>query len=181
MPRISSITAVDIALAKSLPPKIIVTATGTVPTSGWTKPELSQWFYIRAPDDGIQDFDFVAQAPTGPALERISPIEGVTMLEADPSNYWGSGKPLKGVRIHSQTNSVQELLSPKANFALSDGRPVPWPWSAADQLNIQNTQLVGRLLRVYKTGDNLQLDYNYNRFNIELSPETGLIVRTWFG
>ena len=40
--------------------------------------------------------------------------------------------------------------------------------------------LIGRLLRVYKTGDMLTMDYNQNRVNIETNAE-GIIVGITFG
>ena len=41
-------------------------------------------------------------------------------------------------------------------------------------------ELVGRPLRVYKTGDDLTLDWRPERTNIELNDK-GMIVRVWFG
>lgn len=40
--------------------------------------------------------------------------------------------------------------------------------------------LIGRLLRVYKTGDMLTMDYNANRVNIETNEER-IIVGITFG
>jgi hypothetical protein len=41
-------------------------------------------------------------------------------------------------------------------------------------------ELVGRPLRVYKTGDGLTLDWRPERTNIELNDK-GMIVQVWFG
>jgi hypothetical protein len=41
-------------------------------------------------------------------------------------------------------------------------------------------ELVGRLLRVYKTGDSLTLDWRPERVNIEMN-DNGIIAQIWFG
>ena len=42
-------------------------------------------------------------------------------------------------------------------------------------------ELVGRSLRVYKTGDPLTMDWRPERVNIETNPDNGVIVQVWFG
>jgi hypothetical protein len=41
--------------------------------------------------------------------------------------------------------------------------------------------LLGKSLRVYRTGDMLTLDYRPDGANIELNPADRRIVRVWFG
>lgn len=41
--------------------------------------------------------------------------------------------------------------------------------------------LVGYVVRVYKTGDGLTRDYRLDRVNFELDPNTLRIIRHWFG
>jgi hypothetical protein len=40
-----------------------ITASGTVPSAGWSNPQLAPYTYVQAPPDGIYDFDFVATPP----------------------------------------------------------------------------------------------------------------------
>jgi hypothetical protein len=71
--RVMCVDAAQAAILESKPPQVAITADGKVPTSGWTNPELSLWFYVVPPSDGIQDFDFVAHrrpASFFPSLRR---------------------------------------------------------------------------------------------------------------
>src|SRR5262245_26186512 len=70
-----------------------VSATGEVPTGGYTKATLTRVTYIRQPDDGIQDYTLRATPPGGPATQVISKIEASDTWPALPA--W-----VKGVRIH---------------------------------------------------------------------------------
>ena len=79
----------------------------TVPSSGWRNPQLAAWFYIRPPDDGVQDFDFVVQEPNGITLPVLLPVPATLTIGRDRENYWGDNQPLRGVRIHSESNSVE--------------------------------------------------------------------------
>jgi hypothetical protein len=135
MQRVMSVDTASAFILKSNPPQVGVAAAGKVPTSGWTHPALEAWLYIVAPADGIQDFDFVAQPPIGISLPMVSPIAVHAVITRNPQDYWGEGKPLKGVRIHARENSVEapvdakearELTAP-LTAAMGDN-PVPWPW-----------------------------------------------------
>lgn len=53
-----------------------------------------------------------------------------------------------------------------------DGHIGPWPWASKS--------LVGKLCRVYRTGDPLTDDFLHDRVNIELGAD-GRIVKVWFG
>jgi hypothetical protein len=104
MKHIRSVVSVDLSLLKSHPPQLLISALGTVPTGGWKNGTLEPRFYIVPPTDGIQDFDFAADPPVGPAIDVILPIAAQTMMESISS--W-----LKGVRVHSATNNVEALLA----------------------------------------------------------------------
>ena len=80
-----------------------IVAHGTVTTSGWRNPRLIPYVYITPPADGIYDFDFVADAPDGQALQVLLPISAKEEWQDFPSD-------LKGVRIHASTNSVEKKL-----------------------------------------------------------------------
>lgn len=102
--QIYKVTTVKLAIEKSLPPRLVVFASGEVTTSGWTGGELQPYVYVTPPADGIYEFDFVAEPPTGVSLQVISPITAKEYVWAD------FPKDLKGVRINSITNSIIELL-----------------------------------------------------------------------
>ena len=47
---------------------LIICASGLTNSSGWGNSGLSPWAYVDTPADGIQDFDLVAEPPTGIVL-----------------------------------------------------------------------------------------------------------------
>lgn len=164
---------------------IIIAASGTVSSSGWSDPHLEPWRYINSPADGIQDLDFLAEPPGGVSLQVITPIAISTQVAIDIGNYWGPNRPLLGLRVHGTANSFEARLDGEGVFvATAGGDPRPWPWSrvgpsALDQIPLE--QIIGSRLRVYHTGDALNLDYWQDRLNVELSPSTDRIVAIRFG
>ena len=100
---ITSVQKVFFSINKSNPPQLSVTAAGTVNSSGWHDGKLIARVYAAPPQDGIQEFDFVATIPTGLVLWVMSPISGDTMIKMEP---W-----MEGVRVYSATNFVATLLS----------------------------------------------------------------------
>lgn len=138
MQRIMIVEKASAVILKSNPPQVGIAASGTVPTTGWTHPALEPWFYIAPPADGIQDFDFVAEPPANILLPVLSPIAAHAVITRNPNDYWGKGKPLKGVRIHARENTVVATLdaahATEARLGISDapeGDLYPWPWLAS--------------------------------------------------
>ena len=179
MSRVFAVTSVDVQILKSNPPQLAVSAAGQVSTSGWHSPELAAWRYVTPPEDAIQDFDFLAVPPEGIALTVMRPIVAEVVAAADPLNYWGPGKPLLGVRVHAQTNSmVASLISdgPLVPLSVDMDFPVRWPGrgGAAPE------QLIGKSLRVYHTGDPITFDLRPSRANVELGADER-IVKVWVG
>ena len=81
----------------------LITAAGTVTTTGWSDGQLEPYIYVQPPPDGIWDFVFIAEPPSGPAGDVISPIAA--------NYFWLLGSfQLKGVRIHSATNSITKKI-----------------------------------------------------------------------
>lgn len=162
--------------------RIYVSADGEVVSSGWSASELSARVYIAPPADGIQEFDFLARPPSGGiTLPVLTPISALATSPADPANYWGPGKPLKGVRVYAQTNQVEARPE---DFAAHDGPidPVPWPWLHGWATGGCGTpDILGMSLRVYNAGDPVTDDYLKDRANIELDPGTRRIARIWVG
>jgi len=54
-----------------MPPKLVIRALGTVPTTGWADGQLEPRPH---PVGGIYEFDFTAVPPTGTALEVLMPM-----------------------------------------------------------------------------------------------------------
>lgn len=88
----------------------VITATGKVPTTGWTQPHLQSYIYVQPPPDGIWDFLFLATPPPGLAGDVVLPITATTLFRA------GSFK-LKGVRVHSASNSITVKISKGSSHA----------------------------------------------------------------
>jgi hypothetical protein len=74
--------------------------------------------YIQPPQDGIYDFGFYATPPVEPSASVITPIKATHHLASISDN-------LKGIRIHSQTNTNVALLNqpspvPAVIYAIND-------------------------------------------------------------
>jgi hypothetical protein len=113
-----SVTDVCISIDQRIPLRISVSASGKVNSSGWNdEGALLPRSYAEPPQDGIQDFDFVADAPTGNVLQVISPITGIGSTER---LTW-----IKGGRVHTATNSITALLtnSPCTNPTVQPPQP----------------------------------------------------------
>ena len=98
--KVFEVTSVSHALTKSMPPGLIVVASGNVSSSGWSNGRLIPYVYVMPPSDGIWDFDFVATAPKGIALTVISPMSAQTMIHPMPP--W-----CQGVRVHAGSNKME--------------------------------------------------------------------------
>ena len=110
--KVQKTLSVQLALMKSKPPQLAITAFGQVNSGGWKNGALQPRIYIQPPQDGIQDLDFVAEPPSGPATQVISPITAHYVMISIPS--W-----LKGVRVHSSTNNVESKLSGASSLELN--------------------------------------------------------------
>lgn len=100
---INKVETVYLAINKMYPPQLYVSAAGEVSSSGWKSAELAPRLYLTPPADGVQDIDFLATRPSNINLPMLLPITGdisLTLVE------W-----LKGVRVHSSTNTVTTLLT----------------------------------------------------------------------
>lgn len=129
--RVYAITDVQVAISESTPSTLAIGASGTVNSSGWTDGQLSEWVYVTPPEDGVLDFDFVAKKPTGIVLWVFRPIHSdfARSIPA-PDDFWGPGRPLRGVRIHALTN-VMEVPLPGASESKKFGQMAAgdrWPW-----------------------------------------------------
>lgn len=109
--QVHSVESIFYNINKKNPPEVVICAIGEVPTSGWTNGKLTPWMYVVPPEDGIQDFSFIANAPLDISLSVITPITGgITWVQSD----W-----MKGIRIHSSTNSIEVKFDSKTNMVES--------------------------------------------------------------
>ena len=175
---------------------------------GWQNGELVPWAYLNTPEDGIMDFDFIADAPTGYILPVISHINTAPFMAETPT--W-----LKGVRIHASTNVITTLidetehLKEKVQFFSNDFRvdsdpplprdfepkwpskPMPWPLPIPklplpdmfkpDLLKMPINSIKGRPIRVYTEGDVITKDFVANRINFVLDKTSNLVSQIWVG
>jgi hypothetical protein len=102
--KIFEVTNVSLLIEKTNPLTLRIDASGAVSTSGWENGQLQPHIYIVPPPDGIYGFDFVANAPTGIASQVISDIE------SEPFRWQGFPDSLKGVKVHSSTNAIVEMI-----------------------------------------------------------------------
>ena len=112
MTHVLQVEGARIAILKSMPPQWSIKADGVVATAGWTNPRLEPRFYINFPEDGIQDFDFVADPPPGISNQVISPVTAYVNWPNPPEN-------VKGVRIHGMYNSVEAFASGAKELGVS--------------------------------------------------------------
>jgi len=99
---VPKILSIDIALEKRLPPNLVVTATGEVPTPNHLA-TLTRVVYAMPPADGIQDYHLKATPPSGVVPQVIS-----TVTASDRwVDYQGQAPWLTGVRIHGIDKGVR--------------------------------------------------------------------------
>lgn len=104
---IKSVERVILTKVDVVPPLLNISVLGTVNSTGWGSPRLSQLVYIKPPQDGIWEFQFMADRPEGIVNTVITPVFA---LHTIPFPNW------KGVRIISSTNSktveINETMQP---------------------------------------------------------------------
>jgi hypothetical protein len=101
--KIAQIDSASVTYIKKNPPQLKIEAGGQAATPKWSEPELVARVYAQPPPDGIWDYDFVAKPFAGPITQVITPISAELVLDQIP-------KGMKGVRIHSKSNSKEAKL-----------------------------------------------------------------------
>ena len=100
--RIYRVDSVEAHLNKTNPPELVISVGGTVTTLGWSKGQLSPRVYVTPPTDGIYEFDFEAQPPSGMAGQVLSPISANYSAEAPVG--------IKGVKVYANQNEITTLI-----------------------------------------------------------------------
>lgn len=208
MGRIYSVESVTITWAGIATPVPVISAIGTVTSGGWSRARLVEFVYVTPPTDGILDLDFTAEPPSGIATTVMLPITAGKLIGKSIDEFWGKGKALKGVRVHSASNDQVAMFEPPAVQSLFGhtnkpaSKEVPFPLGARqlaamlgddDPYPLSTTVdwpldasklselLLGRIVRAYHTGDMLTMGFIPDRVNIEMNRDTNRVVSVWLG
>lgn len=104
--RVYSVDEVIVRIIRTDPPHLTICALGRCVSTGWTDGQLGKHVHVAPPEDGVQGYDFVADAPTGTTIPVLTPISAMTELrDVDVQNYWGNGSALRGIRVHAVANA----------------------------------------------------------------------------
>lgn len=122
LPVVSSAQAFSFSLGGS--ERVLVIAKGMAPTSGWSNPRLSPYFYITPPEDGFWGFDLVADEPSGIVLQVQLPL--TTSAVFSPPDW------MKGIRIHAEGNSIDVTIDASAKTAPA----IPKTFSALNRAHV---------------------------------------------
>ena len=206
--KVLAVESVELHFTEGENPAMVIGAQGIAPSFGWKNGELVPWVYINPPEDGIWDFDFIADAPVGISLPVVSYISTEPFMLETPS--W-----LKGIRVHASTNALtseinESLLSQeRVQFLVSDFRmqseeplprdfeprwppkPMPWPLPfpkfplpdllKPDLLKMPISSIKGRPVRVFTEGDAITKEHIANRINFVLDKINGYVKEIYLG
>ena len=124
---ISSVQSANVTFLKGDPLVMVVQALGTVNSSGWSNGTLVPHVYMTQPEDGIQDFTFIADGPKGiQTFGFVDKFEGVGKISYFP---W-----MRGVRVHAAEGSIEVLLQPSCTETATQplGDDEYWPFPLGD-------------------------------------------------
>ena len=86
------------------PPQLAVSTHGIAPTRGWSQPRLVPREYSHPPEDGVLEYDFVADPPEGKTARTVTPVS--SSFFTSPIPEW-----VKGVRVIAARNSQTMFLA----------------------------------------------------------------------
>lgn len=99
----------DVVVSSS---QLIIAATAEFPTLGWSEFQLSPYYYIVPPDDGIYDYDLLAKRPTVNVGQQV---ENLTTTASR------SLEGVKGIRIHAAQNELVVRLATVTSATVPQG------------------------------------------------------------
>ena len=102
--KVLSVMNVTFEILEKTPPTLVIKANGTVNSSGWLNAKLNPFIYVVPPIDGIYEFDFVANKPTGIVLEVI------TAIHSKPFFWDNFPSDLKGIKVYAETDDITVKL-----------------------------------------------------------------------
>lgn len=116
MPRILSLSSVDLLVNRTDPPSLVIRVQGTTGTPGWKNIRLEPLEKTLSAD-GIMDFEVVGDAPDGIVIQVLSPVMADEVWTKDVEK-------IIGVAVHSRTNALTQLVN-------SHPVPAPLPFGGA--------------------------------------------------
>jgi len=99
-----SVDMIQLALTKSNPPQLIVTAYGMAATTGWTDIALTT-LETKLSGDGILDLDFVGVPPQEVFVPYTAPAVAHYVRKNDVER-------IVGVKVHARSNALTRLVHP---------------------------------------------------------------------
>lgn len=153
-----SVTAMQVDILASDPPRIAIAVQGHAATPGWTNPRLVPEAEELSPD-GILDLTFAGTPPTGIVPQVLTPVSASILWTREAER-------VVGIRVVSRTDTLFRFVNPVSLPGAGD------PCRIAD--------LKGRPLRVIHPGDAVTTDFIPDRVNIEVDARNR-IERVWFG
>lgn len=99
--RVYSVNGIQLALTKSNPPELLITAAGTVVSTGWNDIALVP-LEEELSADGILDLAFVGTPPE--EVFVAFPVQAVA------HHVWKDAEKIVGVKVHARTNELTRLL-----------------------------------------------------------------------
>lgn len=94
---VMEVDRIDIQTLFREPPLYSIHVFGKAPTTGWSSPTLVPVPSVSTAPDGILEYRFEAKPPEGQAGNVVVPISVQQIIDPE--------RPLRGIRIHSATNT----------------------------------------------------------------------------
>ena len=116
--KILEVTDVKLTTLESCTPRLLITVSGTLPTSGWSeKGELIQHIYIVPPMDGYYEFDVIAEPPMPDVIvtQQVHPVVATFVLNSIPCD-------LKGIKVYASSNSKKQAYNDSPVLVLAISR-----------------------------------------------------------
>lgn len=102
VPRIAIASAI---IQKTNPLSLVVIAVAIMPTDGYQNPRLEPRIYVTPPANGIYEFDFYIDEPTGPAPDKLTPFTAAYEWIDFPV------RDVKGVKIYGSEDPKTAMIS----------------------------------------------------------------------
>jgi hypothetical protein len=112
--RVYAVDDVQIIFDRRFPPGIHVTYSAVVNTGGWSIFRLVPRMYVHPPEDGLWDFDCIAQMPRPGQIVTQEFVRHEKLSAA----FWPTPKWCTGVRIHGSTNTAESNEESKSLLGL---------------------------------------------------------------
>jgi Dyp-type peroxidase family len=128
--KVMDVTELTLNIQKTNPPSLVISCNGHVNSGGWSHGKLVPFVYVMPPADGIYEFDFVANAPTGIVIQKITPITAEEFVWED----FPAG--LKGVKVYASQNNITEFIEAEKSERRSRKPTVPFNKVTTEELQV---------------------------------------------